>query len=228
MFRWKLASKQKSRERREFRPALKDSVDSTSPKKINSGSQPDGKSQFSPLSRAVDLNRIIRRCVVTFISPSFPILPSFFLSLSLFLLYRRAEGKKWKRTRRAFSGLEVWPLPWMKVNLRKWRPDLCIMTSPAITQTINIVSELFFSKYKSDKFMCPSRSKAERITFYESSSSRSHRDYYSRETNLNFWRDYAPLRFQDPFLSVQCYTTIETTIENSQPRCVKSCTRMIK
>ena len=93
MFRWKLASKQKSRERREFRPALKDSVDSTSPKKINSGSQPDGKSQFSPLSRAVDLNRIIRRCVVTFISPSFL---TFFLSffLSFFLLYRRVRKKK--------------------------------------------------------------------------------------------------------------------------------------
>lgn len=79
VFRWKLASKQKSRERREFRPALKDSVDSTSPKKINSGSQPDGKSQFSPLSRAVDLNRIIRRCVVTPLSLPLS-LPSFSLS----------------------------------------------------------------------------------------------------------------------------------------------------
>lgn len=114
--------------------------------------------------------------------------------LSLFLLVRRTGGEEKVETCPTFSGLEAWPLPWMKVNLRKWRPDLCIMTSPAITQTINILCPSFFSsKYKSDKFMCPSRSKAERITFYESSSSRSHRDYYSRETNLNFWRDYASL-----------------------------------
>lgn len=96
VFRWKLASKQKSRERREFRPALKDSVDSTSPKKINSGSQPDGKSQFSPLSRTVDLNRIIRRCVVTLVSLSFPLT----VFLSFFFCDGRAGKKKWKRARR--------------------------------------------------------------------------------------------------------------------------------